>query len=212
MNANRRLPTFVDAPVGMATGLRNLGREWAAASVRPKISMEIRASWEHLLAEWVNSDLPLVIRKSGGVRGAASVHSSGRELVVADNSLAQWAFGQAFAGRVFTVESIRKLLADDAIPFTFATKSAEKVHMKYKCTLSPKDNVNKCGWKLCHIEEIGLSTRTPLTQVPLGDLVRHFTLLMSPSNHFVVPLGWSGLGEVNEFIAEVRQYDSRSTA
>jgi hypothetical protein len=30
---------------------------------------------------------------------------------------------------------------------------------------------------------------------------------MKPSNHFVVPLSWAGLGEVEEFIQEVRNAD-----
>jgi hypothetical protein len=32
---------------------------------------------------------------------------------------------------------------------------------------------------------------------------------MAPSNHFVVTLAWSGLGEVDEFITEVKRYDAR---
>jgi len=153
--------------------------------------------------------MPLIIRKSGGVRGIALLHNSGRELIVADNSPAQWSFAQAYAGRAYDLDDVRQLLAKDAIPFAFATKTAEKSQMKYKRTLSQHDNVNKCGWKLCHIEEIGLATRTPLVELPLDILIRHFMLLLSPSNHFVVPLPWGGLGEVDEFIAELKECESR---
>ncbi len=194
----------------MTAGLRDLGREWAEAAARPRVPSGIKAEWDHLLAEWVESDLPLIIRKGGGIRGAVLTHSSGRELLVSDNSPAQWAFCEAYGGRTPTVDGIRGLLAKDAIPFAFATKSADKAFVKYRRTLSAKDSVNKCGWKLCHMSEIGLSTRTPPSEILLADLVRHFTLLMAPSNHFLVPLAWSGLGEVHEFITEIKQHDARS--
>jgi hypothetical protein len=104
------------------------------------------------------------------------------------NSPAQWAFAQACTGQVYTIEDIRDLLARDAIPFALATKGAEKSQMKYKCTIPAPDNVNNCGWKLCHIDKVGLSTRRSLAEIPITDLLRHFRLLMSPSNHFIVPL------------------------
>jgi hypothetical protein len=186
-----------------------MGREWAHTPERPRISVDIKKCWDELLSAWSKSDVPLVIRKSGGVRGVALLHNSGRELIVADNSPAQWAFAQAYAGRTYDLDDVRQLLAKDEIPFAFATRTAEKVQMKYRRTLAPHDNVNKCGWKLCHIEEIGLSTRIPLVELPLDTLIWHFRLLVSPSNHFVVPLHWSGLGEVDEFIAEIKEYESR---
>jgi len=101
------------------------------------------------------------------------------------------------------------MLSRDVIPFAYATKAAEKAQMKFRCTLAGADNVNKCGWKLCHIDDIGLSTRTPVSELPIESLVRHFTLFMKPSNHFVVPLAWSGLGEVREVIEAVREHDGR---
>lgn len=212
MDGNRRLPDCITGPTAMSCGLSELGRAWAQTIERPRISIALKRHWDELLAAWIQSDLPLAIRKSGGVRGASILHSSGRELVVADNSPAQWAFAHAYAGRAYSLNEIRDLLGRDAIPFTFATKTAEKSQMKYRCTLSARDNVNKCGWKLCHIEEIGLSTRTSLAQLPIDYLARHFALLMSPSNHFVVPLPWAGLGEVDEFISEVKRYEADGAA
>jgi hypothetical protein len=205
LTMTRKLPAYVGAPARIAAGLRELGRQWAHASERPRVAVDMRVHWDELIHEWSYSDLPLIVRKSGGVRGAAVVHESGREIVLADNSPAQWAFVQAYAGLLYRVADIRELLAKDAIPFAYATKSAEKAQMKFRCTLNPKDNVNKCGWKLCHIAGIGLSTRIPLVKLPLSDLITHFSLFMAPSNHFVVPLGWAGLGEVEEFISEIRQ-------
>jgi len=84
--------------------------------------------------------------------------------------------------------------------------------MTYKCTLSARDNVNKPGWKLCHMQDVGLSTRTPLEQIELRELTIRCRRLLSPSNHFVVPLYWAGLGEVPEFIAELRSYEAGGRA
>ena len=135
--------------------------------------------------------------------------AKGMRVKCADNSPAQWAFVQAYAGRIFSLAEIRELLARDAIPFAYATRTAEKPQMRFRCTLHAKDNVNKYGWKLCHLEEIGLSTRIPLARIPVAVLVRHFRLFMGPSNHFVVPLNRAGLGEVEEFIQEIRAADVR---
>ena len=76
--------------------------------------------------------------------------------------------------------------------------------MKYQRTLSVKDNVNKRGWKLCHIERVGLATRTALEEVDLGLLCEAFRRLLAPANQFLVPLHWGGLGEVPEFIEAIR--------
>jgi hypothetical protein len=206
MHSVRRLPTYVSAPAAIAAGLRELGRLWAQASERPRVSMDVAKRWDDLIEMWSASDLPIIVRK-GGIRGSAVLHDSGREIVQADNSPAQWAFVQAYAGRTYTIEDIQELLHKDFIPFAYATKSAEKAQMKFRCTLNAKDNVNKCGWKLGHVDAIGLATRTPLEKIPLTTLVRHFSLFMAPSNHFVVPLSWAGLGEVDEFIQEIRNAD-----
>ena len=202
------LPRIERVPPEMGARLTELGRVWAQAPDRPRIPSEVKQSWDQLLSAWIDSDLPLVIRKSAGVRGAEIVHKTGRRLIICDNSPAQWAFARAFSGARYSLSDIRELLAKDSIPFAFATKSAEKHRMTYKCTLSAKDNVNKLGWKLCHMQDVGLSTRTPLEQIELRDLTTHCRLLMSPSNHFVVPLYWAGLGEVPEFIDELRGYEA----
>ena len=200
----RRLPTFTTAPSNISLALREMGRSWANAPERPRLDADVKRRWDELVDVWAASDLPLVVRKGGGVRGAAVTHASGREVVIADNSSAQWAFIRAYAGQTYALADITQMLAADKIPFAYATKSAEKILMKFRCTLGAIDNVNKCGWKLCHIDDIGLSTRTAIAQLPLATVVEHFKLFIRPSNHFVVPLPWSGLGEVKEFIEEVR--------
>lgn len=206
------LPPADDLPSEMSDLLTQLGRQWAAAPERPRISAAAKQSWERLLDAWISSDLPLVIRKGGAVRGAELRHSSGRRIVVSDNSPAQWSFTRAFEGEVYDLSTIRALLDRDEIPFGFATKTAEKPKMRYRCTLTARDNVNKRGWKLCHFEAVGLSTKTPIEAVDVSDLIVHFRRLLAPSNQFVVPLRWSGLGEVPEFIKAMRSIECEPMA
>jgi hypothetical protein len=71
---------------------------------------------------------------------------------------------------------IRNLLEQDTVPFTFATKASEKSLMVYKRTLGTSDNVNKRGWKLCHIVDIGLNTKEPIETIPLVKLIEHFKM------------------------------------
>jgi len=81
--------------------------------------------------------------------------------------------------------------------------------MAYKCTLSSGDNVNKRGWKLCHIEDVGLKTKIAINTLSLEILMKHFKLLMAPSNHFLIPLDWGGLGEVPEVIDEIAAIEKK---
>mgnify|MGYP003592583065 CR=1 FL=1 len=192
----------------MSALLTQLGCQWANSAERPTIGAALLAAWDQLIERWIDSDLPLVIRKSGGIRGAELQHKTGRRLIVADNSPAQWSFTRAFEGAVYQVADIRAQLGQDVNPFAVATKSADKASMKYRCTLSSRDNVNKRGWKLCHIEEVGLSSRMPLESMDISLLVSHFRRLLAPSNQFLVPLAWSGLGEVPEFIEALRSAGS----
>ncbi|MFN0138722.1 MAG: hypothetical protein ACKVQW_01380 [Pyrinomonadaceae bacterium] len=209
MDSSLRLPKCSESLTELQEVLRDLGRQWARASHRPRVPTDVLLHWDELVQSWADSDLPLVIRKSSLIRGTTIPHVSGRELIVADNSPAHWAFSKAYGGKVPNLIEIRKLIDEDAIPFTYATKASEKIHMRYKRTLAARDNVNKCGWKLCHIEPVGLSSREPLANFSLEKLLTHFKALMSPSNHFLVPLRWAGLGEVPEVIEEIRLADRK---
>jgi hypothetical protein len=83
--------------------------------------------------------------------------------------------------------------------------------MKYSGTLTAADSLNNRGWKLCHIEGVGLRSPTLLEDFPIDRLVAHFKLLLKPSNHFLVPLSWAGLGELPEVIDEIRKYERSAT-
>jgi hypothetical protein len=92
-------------------------------------------------------------------------------------------------------------------PIYFAL--SERARIKYKATLSScAVNLNQDGWKLCHINPVGLGSRVPIQDLPIGQLENHFRLLLKPSNHFLVPKRWSGLGEIPEVIDEIRKYEN----
>lgn len=187
--------------------LREVGKLWAAAKDRPRVQVDIRQRWDELIDAWADSDLPLVVRKSSGVRGGTITHKSNRTIILADNSPAQWAFMRAFQGFSYSLDEIREQLENGKIPFAFATKRSEKSQMTYTRTLSTADNLNKRGWKLCHINGVGLRSAKRLQDFSLERLVTHFRLLLKPSNHFLVPLSWAGLGELPEVIDEIRRYE-----
>ncbi len=95
------------------------------------------------------------------------------------------------------------MFAEDAIPVAMIRKAAEKASAKHRCTLSRQFSVNHHGWKLAHIQQIGLNERTAISEVPMNRLASHFRALMSPSNTFVVPLAWAGMAEVEPVIQAV---------
>lgn len=189
--------------------LQEFGKLWAESGDRPRIPLQVKRCWDQLIDGWADSDLPLVVRKSTDVRGKEVIHSiSRRRIILSDNSPAQWTYMRALQGLTYSLSAIRGELERDNIPFAFATKRVEKVQMKYKRTLQTADKLNKHGWKLCHIEPVGLRLATPLNELAMDLLLRHFRLLLKPSNHFLVPLSWGGLGEVPEVIEEIRRFET----
>jgi hypothetical protein len=200
------LPQF-SQPQEISELFREVGKIWAASIKRPRIAPEARRHWERLIDEWAESDLPLVIRRSSGVRGEEIIHPQGRRVIISDNSSAQWSFLKAFQGFLYTLKDIKNLIEEDKIPFAFATKSSEKARMKYSHTLTTGESLGKRRWKLCHIESVGLNTRQPIGEIAISKLKQQFRLLLKPSNQFLVPLDWAGMGELTEVIDEVREFE-----
>lgn len=208
MKESNSLPFAPEPPdKSISQKLSEIGQLWARSNSRPRILPAVAKHWDGLIDEWAESDLPLVIRKGGGIRGGEIRHPEGRNVILADNSPAQWAFTKAFERMLYTLNDITNLIRRD-IPFAFATKTSEKDHMTYKRTLAASDNLNKRGWKLCHVSEVGLRTNKPISQIPIEMLKDKFRLLLKPSNLFLVPLKWAGLGELDEVIAEIRNFES----
>lgn len=184
-------------PQDIVALIEQFGRAWADSPLRPRPSPAVMAQWSALLEARVEDDgLPLFVRKHAGNRGSVILHASGRALVPCDNSPAQWAFVMATAGECPTLPDIKSMFAEDAIPVAMIQKAAERASARQRCALSRQFSVNHHGWKLAHIQQIGLNERTAISEVPMNRLASHFRALMSPSNMFVVPLAWAGIAEI----------------
>jgi hypothetical protein len=64
--------------------------------------------------------------------------------------------------------------------------------------------VNQAGWKLCHIEAVGLGHCGLLPNVPIRTLETHFRNLMNPRNMLVLPKTYGALGEIAAFLEGYR--------
>jgi hypothetical protein len=199
-------------PANISTALRSLGRMWAECSVCPHIAQSTKTAWDSLLREWADDPLlPLLVRKSSLVRGSQINHSSGRSIVPTDNSPAQWVCHLALLDIVPSIQEIRDSITNDEIPVSFAHKSNERTERKYHRTLG-RFSINKHGWQLCHIQDVGLNSRTPLEHTQINDLKAAFISLLSPTNFFVVPKEWGGMGDTVEFIEAFRNASSPNHA
>lgn len=193
------LPT---CPPRLPTELREsilaFASAWAESQLRPRVQPEVAHAWNALLHEWIHTPaLPLFVRKDAARRGPAPMHPSGRSLVPCDNSPAVWAFTLALEGYCPTLGEVASLAANGKIPAELTKLGRFRA-------------LYKAGWKLAHVDGVGLGTRTPLEEVPLDTLKEHLRLLLSPSNHFAVPKVWAGLGEIPEVIEIIRTWDAQA--
>ncbi len=191
-------------PSDLSSLIMSFGNAWALHPSRPKVAPHIANNWSRLLEGWVlTEDMPLFVRKHSNNRGCVINHTSGRVLVPCDNSPAHWAYILATQGKCPCLNDIKTLLTNDSIPIAMIMKAIERPIAKYYCTLSQAFNVNEYGWKLAHIESVGLNTRTHISSIPIERLVAQFRFLMAPSNMFVVPLAWAGLAEIKAVIQAI---------
>lgn len=198
-------------PDDLTALVAQFGRLWAVSPHRPRISAAVQKHWKQLLDDWVNNqELPLFVRKSSSIRGSATIHETGREIVHCDNSPAHWAYIMASSGECPTLIDIQSRIRSDTIPVVMIQKTVEKPLAKYHCSLPRAFNVNKYGWKLAHIHPVGMKTRALITHLPIDKIASRFKSLMSPSNMFVVPLAWSGIAEAQSVINAVAEVDLAS--
>jgi hypothetical protein len=177
-----------------------LAELWAQDPARPRPAPHVSQHWDSLVAAWADDrSLPLYVRKVNNNRGSVAAHSSGRSLVPTDNSPAQWAFALAVLGETPSLEDIRRASAEDRIPVAMILKTAERTAAQYKCTLKQVVNPNSTGWKVAHVDGVGLGNRRTVTEMGESAIRDHFRKFMSPSNMFVIPLQYAGLGELPEF-------------
>lgn len=181
--------------------LRDLGRRWAADPARPTIAEHTLRAWRQLVEEWITDErLPLLVRKFRQNRGALVESGFGRKLVPTDNSPAQWVFAIAFDGICPSVQEVAEWLADGRIPVAVAFSGGEREGATYRGLLGRCPGTGSAGWKLAHLERVGLGGRGAIESFSRSAIEHHFRLLMSPDNMFVVPAAWAGLAEVDEFL------------
>jgi len=188
-------------PARIGDAIRKLGRLWATSEESPYIEPATKTAWNSLLREWSDdSSIPLLVRRNSTVCGSLVGHISGRKVVPSDDSPAQWACGLAFCGKVPTLREIRDGFAKDAIPGGFAHKVRQKGRHDRHDTLG-SHSIIRAGWKLCHIRPVVLGTCSSLQQANITDLKEAFFRFLSPSNYFLLPKKWAGIGETADFIA-----------
>ena len=181
--------------------IRDIGALWRSSPNNPSIDQEVVNHWEKLIDDWIeDSNMPLIVRKETNKRGQAFIHSTtGREIIIADNSVALWIYGHVLKGKVFILSQIRDMLQKNELPVVFmATKEIRK-NAKYTKSLGVNPLSN---WKLCHIESIGLNTNTRIIDLDIEVIKKHFRKYVSPKNMFVLPKEIGYLGEIESFIEQ----------
>jgi hypothetical protein len=154
-----------------------------------------------LLDEWIASpDMPMFVRKARDNRGHILRHNSGRSIVPTDNGPAHWSMTLALGAVMPSLSDVRAILERDEIPVAMAFKRSEKDGAKFRCTRAMIDGPNAAGWKVAHIEDVGLGYTGPLDQIAIADLAAHFVRFLSPANMFLVPKEYAGVAECPEFI------------
>jgi len=190
-------------PPGVSAGLRQLALVWKDSNHRPAVESLALQHWTDLIEGWIADEtLPLLVRKTG-MRGSVIAHKTGRDLVPVDNAPANWVLSSALAGKRPTLAEVIDDLEASRLPIAMMLKKAEREAARYLGTQRAKmdpPNLNTLGYKVCHIEPVGLG-KLQLQTEPITTLAEHMRLFLSPKNMFVVPKTHAGLGELPEFLA-----------
>ena len=188
-------------PSDIESLLSELAMKWHNSEMRPRISEQSLKHWDKLIDNWIgDKKLPIFIRKLTEGRGCEIVHKEGRRIIPADNSPANWSFYMAYQECYFDINDIKKFIDMDEIPIAFAFKPDEIQRAVKTHTGCGDIDINKKGWKVCHIQPIGLKTRMKINEIPLSVIEEHFRNFLSPSNMFLVPKKLSGFGELPHLI------------
>jgi arsenate reductase-like glutaredoxin family protein len=188
-----------ELPENIIELITQTGKAWKEFNKSNLFDRETLKHWHELVQEWsTTSDLPLIVRNSKFSRGSIVLHVSGREIAFCDNTTACWVAEKVFEKEKPSLTDIKRMLQKDEIPFKFAAAKGEQDKAKYKCI--SKNRLNKAGWKLCHIEGVGLNDQKDIIDMDLEIIKRKFILLLDPNNFFILPKEIGGLGEVEWFI------------
>lgn len=200
----------VPLPPEISRAAEALAVAYANSPMRPRLATDVIAHWDALIDTWSEcEDLPLLVRKQAADIGEVLRHrESGRRLAPCDNSPAHWVIVNAFAsGRAFTMRDVELALANHGVPVTMAMNLAEIAAATMKGVLAKQPSAYKKGWKVDHIDDVGLGQKLRVEDIPLADLKGHFCRLMKPSNIVLVPSALKGLGDMPAFIEAIKKTD-----
>lgn len=183
--------------------IREIGRLWRNSPSNPQINDDVLKDWNNLIKEWIaDKDMPLIIRKETSKRGQAFMHPCGREIIVSDNTAAIWVYSNVLKGKVFTLSQVKELLKRNELPMVFMQTEEIREKAKYTKQLG---SYALSGWKLCHIQSVGLNTNKSIEELNISDIEDHFRKYANPNNMFVLPKEIGYLGEIDVFIEELRR-------
>lgn len=179
--------------------ISEIGKLWRQSPHNRLIPKEVLQNWDKLIKEWSEDiSLPLIVRKTTSKKGQVVSHPSGREIIIADNSPATWAYYNALQGKVFSISQIKQLFESDEIPVMFIATKSLKENAKYKKALGNMLS----GWKICHIQPVGFNDKRPIEELGIEEIKSHFKKYVNPNNMFILPKEIGYLGEIKEFIDE----------
>lgn len=196
--------------------IHQLAKQFSDFSTEFSIKPDVLKYWANdLLPKWIeDSTMPLYVRKSGVkyLKGSEIIHDSGRTIIPVDNGPAHWAISMAFNENMPTPEEIRTdWINQDRINIAMIISKEHASKVKYKCDGHIVDNPNEKGWKVAHIEAIGLNSKTALEHKNLDELKSHFYKFMNPANMFLIPKAFSGLAEIEEFLKSYKELISKTS-
>ena len=98
----------------------------------------------------------------------------------------------------------REFVRRDRIPVAMILKSIEKATATYRFTLGKVRTPNEYGWKVAHLNAVGLGNAGQLEAIPIAILRDRFVRFLSPRNMFLVPTAYAGLAELPEMCEAIR--------
>jgi hypothetical protein len=66
-------------------------------------------------------------------------------------------------------------------------------------------DLNSEGWKVCHIDSVSCPKAKKIAAFPLEKIADGFKRFLSPRNMFLIPKSFSGAGELEEVIDEIKK-------
>jgi hypothetical protein len=184
--------------------IQDLGKKWyndLKNPVNTKVYIDFVVKWDLCIKNWASDPtIPLLIRKREGRElGTVITHSTGRKLILVDNSPAQWIFSCTCNGSSPPTDIISDL-ENGVIPIAMVLPKLKPGVDTYRGKLSNCPNTQTLGWYLGHKAGVGLYKK--ISNCTIDELQNHFIKLMSPSNMFVVPKDMRGLAELIDFVKQ----------